>query len=735
MSEPKTPLGRLLAEQARQDIPEDLDGWPQILNRLQGFSGDKARQPQNALHIPQIAINKGEVTGLSQDREAAGSKPAAGEATRKNPVALKRRRGLALVGLGLAAALALFLIAASVLLSGNKGSPPVVSDATKAASTSQAALPGSTTAPASPTAPPTPYVASELGYIPQDCGPAPVLQELSPDIAAMAGGNPVGMVGFDTQGGIPLYEARPTQWGYSAKVIWTIAPSFSGVINIQGSNLKTGRPLRFDISSKVATTLTLDPSKNFTSKSGWYFWPSEVYAPEAGCYRFVATWPGGSWTVTVGAGKATIPNSTPLPTVSAGPPAPTATPTPQTIAGLTVNGANFSKQGKLAFVSNGNLFVLDGATGQTRQLTTSGGVSEFKWSYDGEWLAYRANFRGAAGPVLVAHYNGIENFPLPGVGEFAWSPVTNEIALTSPDGGLQIVNTAGIAHKLTGQNATSPLWSPDGSTIAFVTAEAGRDGPAKIVTMPAIGGSTTPYFTGKAGDGIKLLSWWPNGKGLLFQTIPVNSASLSANGLPVESIDLTSSQNFHQTLVKSLVNTNWLSWSPDGTKFVAVEGTGRQLTANKSLTICDITKNSCQTVAQPANTVSLDPAWSSDGTQIAFVSASSVSGFSDETAYINWLKTNTLWLVNADGSNARQIDGLAAFGGLENPLWSADGKKLLLADTSGNGKSGLWLADLTEQNGKVQAAVHPVVSPVGNPSQTGNIYFSYQDLLVGWYRK
>jgi Tol biopolymer transport system component len=444
-------------------------------------------------------------------------------------------------------------------------------------------------------------------------------------------------------------------------------------------------------------------------------------------------------TTTTAAATTTTAAPTVRPTATA---VPVPTPTPLAVAGLTINSKSLSNQGKLAFIFQNNLFTLDGATGQARQINKIGTVEKFGWSHDGEWLAYSLQ-PGPNAPVnslWLSRSDGAENHQLPGSGDFAWSPTANELALTQigDSTGLQILSTAGGAVRyVTNLNAASPLWSPDGSTLAFISTDRGPNGAARLVTVPAKGGPTSPVFAAEPGNGLTLLDWWPTGKGLLFQTIPANSASLSADGLPVQSLSLDAPAQTPQTLVKSLIHPAWLSWSPDGTKFVAVEGAGRQLSTNKALTVCDVVKASCQILAQPVNTVSLDPAWSPDGNRIAFVRAEARSGFLDAAGFADWEKTRTLWVSNPDGSQARPVEGLAAVVGVQNPLWSRDSKQLLLGHVGGTAPGGLWLTGLTEQAGKLQANPHLVAGPVGNSAQqaaTG--YYGYQDwqILAAWYR-
>jgi Tol biopolymer transport system component len=91
-------------------------------------------------------------------------------------------------------------------------------------------------------------------------------------------------------------------------------------------------------------------------------------------------------------------------------------------------------------------------------------------------------------------------------------------------------------------------------------------------------------------------------------------------------------------------------------------------------------------------TAGSNPAWSPDGTRLAFQS--------DEHADVTptaWLATNgsTIWVVDADGRNAREMTRLGSpIGGHASPTWSSDGRFLAFTVFEAGPDSGLWLLNL-----------------------------------------
>src|SRR5262249_26325112 len=78
--------------------------------------------------------------------------------------------------------------------------------------------------------------------------------------------------------------------------------------------------------------------------------------------------------------------------------------------------------------------------------------------------------------------------------------------------------------------------------------------------------------------------------------------------------------------------------------------------------------------AKQLNEFGSNPAWSPDGSQIAFQSSSTIAvGFNDSNAQ----PPSTLWLVSAEGGEPRQLTEVGnPVGGHGAPSWSPDGKRI-----------------------------------------------------------
>jgi Tol biopolymer transport system component/DNA-binding winged helix-turn-helix (wHTH) protein len=85
------------------------------------------------------------------------------------------------------------------------------------------------------------------------------------------------------------------------------------------------------------------------------------------------------------------------------------------------------------------------------------------------------------------------------------------------------------------------------------------------------------------------------------------------------------------------------------------------------------------------------PAWSPDGSQIAFQSGSAIAlGFNDSNAQ----PPSTIWLVTADGGDPRQLTEPGnPVGGHGAPSWSPDGKRIAF-DSSDFGTYVVWSVSL-----------------------------------------
>jgi dipeptidyl aminopeptidase/acylaminoacyl peptidase len=248
-----------------------------------------------------------------------------------------------------------------------------------------------------------------------------------------------------------------------------------------------------------------------------------------------------------------------------------------------------------------------------------------------------------------------------GDGKFAFYR-SGDIWTMNPDGSgvTQITTAAG--------NDLFPVWSPDGSQIAF---QSNRDGNYEIYVMNADGSGTARLTNNAASD---------------------------------------------QTP----------AWSPDGTKIAFVSNRDNPdyeiYAMNRDGT--DQTRLTAANYPSSSEVSSVSPAWSPDGTTIAYV----------QRQRIGVAGPAEIWAMDADGSNKRSLDPhpYANPGTVEpselfqdsEPNWSPDGSKIVFASNrdhsstpglytmNGTGGGVKHVYSGTAETG--HAAFFPVWSPEGN---------------------
>lgn len=160
----------------------------------------------------------------------------------------------------------------------------------------------------------------------------------------------------------------------------------------------------------------------------------------------------------------------------------------------------------------------------------------------------------------------------------------------------QVAATGGTPVPLTRGTADStPVWSPDGTQLAFLRAE---DGPAQVWLLPAAGGEARALTTLPLGAGAP--AWSPDGTRVAF-TAPVDTAAL-----PGDDRDALLARRSAPSA------TDRLGYKADG---AGVLGTLVQ-----QLHVVDV-ESGAVTVVTRGRSHASDPFWSPDGTLLAFSTA------------------------------------------------------------------------------------------------------------------
>lgn len=287
-------------------------------------------------------------------------------------------------------------------------------------------------------------------------------------------------------------------------------------------------------------------------------------------------------------------------------------------------------------------------------------------------------------------------------GSNAANGVTNIWTINSDGSGLRALTTLTAP----GASSASPAWSPNGSKIGYESFRA-LDGsnasiPAvNIWVMNADGSGNTPLtrLTAQAVSSIHS-AWSPDGSKIAFDSTRALDGANASIGVPnvwVVNSDGSAAAPLTK-LTASMASSVLPAWSPDGTRIAfvsarALNGTNSAI-AVRNVWIMNADGSNQHPLTQLSAAGSSDIAWSPDGARIAFVSTRSLDGTDAVGNAAN------VWVMNADGSGATPLTRLTSLYNMttEAPEWSPDGKRILYVssravDGSDNGGSvmNIWI--------------------------------------------
>ena len=228
-----------------------------------------------------------------------------------------------------------------------------------------------------------------------------------------------------------------------------------------------------------------------------------------------------------------------------------------------------------------------------------------------------------------------------------------DIWTMNPDGSDPVNLTKDAAHDL------HPAWSPTGEQILFVSfREEGKE--SSLYLMDAEGNNIRKVLDNWYSR--SPATWSPDGKQI---------ASVRDGVLYIITLDDQSAVPVAETGFGSVGDP---AWSPDGTEIAFIYLWRKQ---GYELRLLDV-----QTLKQKVVLAQLEtypyksyPTWSPNGDQIAFVlhKFRTISDFIDAA---NWQDEETIYVINRDGSNLRQLVSEKGPDAL-HPTWSPHGNEII----------------------------------------------------------